>query len=545
MAVVALILVLVPLAYLLGTFPSAELVARQYGVDVTKEGSGNPGASNVVRLLGWRAGALVLVLDAAKGAIAAAAGLAIDGHRGAWILGVAAVIGHVFPVWKKFKGGRGVATGAGVFLVVYPLITIGLAVVWVAIARGLHKASVASLVCAIAAPVIVVLTGGDALDIAVVAAVAVLLVVRHASNLRRLIRGEEHGLGSRPTGSDDPSDPPTLSPGPGAAALVRPLRVALTDLWPAEDPSKSFLLNALRETTRIDLVEPSDAEMLIFSVFGTAHARFVGTKVEYTGENTRPRWDACDYSIGFDLDEDPRYLRFPFFAPTALLDESRRTRAMPGPEWRDREFCLFLTSHPTEERRQVFEALSQYRPVTSAGRFLRNVEVPELDPSNGSWRVSKLRYQRRFRFSVAFENSAYPGYTTEKITDALVTRSIPIYWGNPEIARDVHPECFIDASDFPDLRALTEYVRAVDNDETLAARYLARDDYLVRPVQEYWDDLVSFLGEAASSVGSRPRSVERRRAARLGTLAVGQDAGVFARKARSAVKRRWSAARAR
>ena len=83
----------------------------QHGVDVTKEGSGNPGASNVVRLLGWKAGALVLVLDAAKGAIAAAAGLAIDGHRGAWILGVAAVMGHIFPVWSKFKGGRGVATG--------------------------------------------------------------------------------------------------------------------------------------------------------------------------------------------------------------------------------------------------------------------------------------------------------------------------------------------------------------------------------------------------------------------------------------------------
>ncbi|MFA5883073.1 MAG: glycerol-3-phosphate 1-O-acyltransferase PlsY [Acidimicrobiia bacterium] len=210
----ALILVLVPLAYLLGTFPSAELVARQYGVDVTKEGSGNPGASNVVRLLGWKAGALVLVLDAAKGAIAAAAGLAIDGHRGAWILGVAAVMGHVFPVWKKFKGGRGVATGAGVFLVVYPLITIGLAVVWVAIARGLHKASVASLVCAIAAPVIVVLTGGDALDIAVVAAVALLLVARHASNLRRLIRGEEHGLGSRPDDGTDPSSSPPADPSP-------------------------------------------------------------------------------------------------------------------------------------------------------------------------------------------------------------------------------------------------------------------------------------------------------------------------------------------
>jgi glycerol-3-phosphate acyltransferase PlsY len=91
-----------------------------------------------------------------------------------------------------------VATGAGVLLVVYPLITAGLAVVWVAIARGLHKASVASIVCAIAAPVIVVLVGGSALDIAVVSGVAVMIILRHGSNLRRLVRGEEHGLGETP-----------------------------------------------------------------------------------------------------------------------------------------------------------------------------------------------------------------------------------------------------------------------------------------------------------------------------------------------------------
>lgn len=205
---VELVLALVPAAYLLGTFPSADLVARHHGIDVTKAGSGNPGASNVVRLLGWRAGAIVLVLDALKGAAGAGVGLAIDGHRGAWVLGVAAVVGHVFPVWRRFKGGRGVATGAGVFCVVYPLITVGLAVVWVAIARGLHKASIASLVCAIAAPALVVAVGGSALDIAVVAGVALLLVARHASNLRRLLRGEEHGLQTRPGDGPDPSSPP-------------------------------------------------------------------------------------------------------------------------------------------------------------------------------------------------------------------------------------------------------------------------------------------------------------------------------------------------
>ena len=113
----------VPLAWLLGTFPSAQLVARAHGRDILKEGSGNPGASNVARLLGWRAGAIVLLLDFAKGLIAAGAGMAIGGRPGAFALGVAAIVGHTFPIYRK--GGKGIATGGGALVVLYPLIVVG------------------------------------------------------------------------------------------------------------------------------------------------------------------------------------------------------------------------------------------------------------------------------------------------------------------------------------------------------------------------------------------------------------------------------------
>ncbi len=191
---------LFPVAYLLGTFPSAALVARARGHDILHEGSGNPGASNTFRLLGWKAGLLVLVLDIGKGAAAAGAGVALDGHRGAFILGVAAVVGHVFPITRRFKGGRGVATAAGVLAVVFPLETAVLGAVWLGIARGLRKASVASIVCALAFPAIVALRDGSALDIAVTGGLAALVIVRHLSNLRRLVRGEEHGLGQEDDG---------------------------------------------------------------------------------------------------------------------------------------------------------------------------------------------------------------------------------------------------------------------------------------------------------------------------------------------------------
>jgi glycerol-3-phosphate acyltransferase PlsY len=194
MPAVILVACLVPVAYLVGSFPSAGLIARTQGRDVLHEGSGNPGASNVFRLLGWKAGLVVLLLDLGKGAGAAGVGAAIDGHRGAFILGVAAVIGHVFPATRRFKGGRGVATAAGVMAVIFPLETAVLAVVWFGIARGLRKASVASIVCAIAFPVIVAARDGSALDLAVTSGLAALVVARHLANVRRLVRGQELGL---------------------------------------------------------------------------------------------------------------------------------------------------------------------------------------------------------------------------------------------------------------------------------------------------------------------------------------------------------------
>src|SRR4051794_5019137 len=94
-------IVLVPVGYLLGMFPSAMLVARARGVDITKQGSGNPGASNVIRVLGWKAGAVVMLADFAKGAVAAGAGLAVGGRAAAYIVGIAAVVGHTYPLGRK------------------------------------------------------------------------------------------------------------------------------------------------------------------------------------------------------------------------------------------------------------------------------------------------------------------------------------------------------------------------------------------------------------------------------------------------------------
>ena len=194
MAPMLVVALLVPVAWLLGTFPSAPLVARAHGRDILTEGSGNPGASNVHRLLGWRAGALVLLADFAKGAAAAGAGLAIGGRAGAFVLGVSAVVGHTFPLYRK--GGKGVAAAGGALVVLYPLVVVTLAAVWILLARVLHKASLASLLSTILFPVAVAVLGYDRWEVGVVAGIALLVVARHTANIRRLFRRQEIDLGA-------------------------------------------------------------------------------------------------------------------------------------------------------------------------------------------------------------------------------------------------------------------------------------------------------------------------------------------------------------
>ena len=178
-------------AYLLGTFPTAVLVARAGGHDVTAEGSGNPGASNVARIMGWKAGLLVMAGDLAKGAIAAGVGLAVAGRGAAYILGILAVLGHTYPVTRRFKGGKGVATAGGMLAVLNPLISLVLAVTWFVVARVLKLASVGSLIATVLFPVGVALIGRPGWEIGVTSAIAALVVLRHLPNLRRLLQGRE------------------------------------------------------------------------------------------------------------------------------------------------------------------------------------------------------------------------------------------------------------------------------------------------------------------------------------------------------------------
>ena len=185
---------LLPVAYLIGTFPSAALVARANGVNIRSVGSGNPGASNVTRVLGWRKGVWVFVLDAAKGALAAGIGLLAADRPAGYALGAAAVIGHVAPVWQRFRGGKGVATGGGVFAVLSPLVFAVLIPLWFVLSRVTRKASLASIVVVALLPVGVGIVRREAWEVLATVALCVLVMIRHLGNIKRLIGRNEHAL---------------------------------------------------------------------------------------------------------------------------------------------------------------------------------------------------------------------------------------------------------------------------------------------------------------------------------------------------------------
>jgi len=183
-------------AYAIGSIPFALLVARRRGVDIRRAGSGNVGSANVLRTAGVGAGIAALVLDAGKGALAVLVARRVTMDQGvAMLAGLAAVAGHVHPVWLRFHGGKGVATGAGAFAVLAPQ-SLGIAAaafvvtVWVS-----RYASLGSLVAALTLAIAQALAGPTV--VAAGATVCALLVtVTHRANVARLVAGTERRFGS-------------------------------------------------------------------------------------------------------------------------------------------------------------------------------------------------------------------------------------------------------------------------------------------------------------------------------------------------------------
>lgn len=190
---------LVPLGYVSGSIPFGLLIAKaSKGVDVREIGSGNIGATNVLRAAGKGAAALTLALDMLKGWAPVALGRTL-GASDVQVAGVAlaAFLGHLYPVFLRFRGGKGVATFLGVLLALLPKVAFLVAGVWLLIAAVFRYSSLAALVAAAASPLLVWLLDGRRGFVALAVVLSGFILIRHRENMRRLLAGEERRIGRR------------------------------------------------------------------------------------------------------------------------------------------------------------------------------------------------------------------------------------------------------------------------------------------------------------------------------------------------------------
>lgn len=187
----------VALAYLVAAIPFGVVITTLYGgeQDLRSAGSGNIGGTNVARLYGWRLGALVVALDASKGALPVAAARLLWPELGAWwpsLVLFACFFGHCFPIYLEFRGGKGVATAAGGMLVLSPGVLLGSALLWAVVLKGTGRSSVASLTAAASLGALAWWLDRAVFGTVVLLAAAIFLT--HRANLGRLVRGEEQRI---------------------------------------------------------------------------------------------------------------------------------------------------------------------------------------------------------------------------------------------------------------------------------------------------------------------------------------------------------------
>lgn len=190
------------MAYLLGSISFGLLIAhKQKGIDIREHGSGNIGATNVFRVVGKKAGILTLLGDGLKGGVSVLLAQGLGGSAMAMALaGLAVVLGHMFPVFSHFRGGKGVATGLGVFLILMPWATLLAGAIWITCCLIWRYVSVASMTAAFSLPIFAFFLGASNTFVIAGIGIGLLIIWRHQDNLERLWQGRESKIGSRKIG---------------------------------------------------------------------------------------------------------------------------------------------------------------------------------------------------------------------------------------------------------------------------------------------------------------------------------------------------------
>ena len=262
--------------------------------------------------------------------------------------------------------------------------------------------------------------------------------------------------------------------------MKREIKIFFEDFWfpSTEKAIKNCTLFRIL-SKRFNLRITQNPDFLIYADGRKNFLKYDCVRIFYTGENLRPNFNECDYAFSFDYPVTKRNYRLPLYKlyrdPFETVNNGNRdVNSILG---EDRKFCNFLYSKKkATERIKFFQKLSQYKSVDSGGKVLNNL---------GYIVDNKLEFLRKYKFTIAFENSSYPGYTTEKILHAFATDSIPIYWGNPLVERDFNPKSFINCHDYGSFEEVIDKIIEIDNNDDLYRQYLNEPAFTGNVENEY------------------------------------------------------------
>ena len=270
------------------------------------------------------------------------------------------------------------------------------------------------------------------------------------------------------------------------------LKVAFKDFWPGFDLDKLRLYQVLDRHFPVEISDRPD--FLFFSDYSNDHLQYDCVKIQFSGENTRPNFNIADFFIGFEYSADHRVLRYPLYVEYRddLFNEEFLEKPLTESEAREivqskSKFCCFVVSNGNcKFRNEFFVKLNKFRPVDSGGSHLNNL----------GFRVeNKIEFMKDYRFIIAFENTSYPGYTTEKILQPFYSRTVPIYWGSPKVDDEFNPNAFIWVRSPEDCDAAIDRVLTLADDDQAYQAMLQQSPFYERRRSLYYSEerIVAFF----------------------------------------------------
>lgn len=257
-----------------------------------------------------------------------------------------------------------------------------------------------------------------------------------------------------------------------------------------------------------DITISDRPDFLFYSCFGNEYRKYNCIRIFYTPENKRPDYLACDYAFSFDYTRRKNHFRLPYYS--TVIDKKKYIEKLKSPLskkeaveiWnRKTKFCCILVSNPKAKKRlDFFNKLSKIKKVDSGGRIFNNIGIEVHD---------KLEFIREYKFVISFENSSYKGYTTEKILDAIYTDSIPIYWGDPLVAKDFNKSRFINVDDFPSDEAVIDKIIEIDKNDILGSEMIQQPPFSIDKIAHELEHIkvLEFL-DAAFNLHGKPVAVK-------------------------------------